>query len=226
MKLCTKCGVVKPRSEFHKCKAKKGGLHHSCKSCVSRYNAEYYSKNVNKLAEYKKKYNEENVEYIKEMNKNWRLENKEYIKKKGSVYRQNNQEKLLERNRKYRIENRDKVNKYDREYRMRRNAIDINYKLRNTLRSRLNIAIRNNQKVGSAVYDLGCTVEHLKTHLEDLFLPGMSWKNYGKEGWHIDHIIPLCHFCLADEEQFKEACHYTNLQPLWAKDNLAKGNRL
>ncbi|KKL15741.1 hypothetical protein LCGC14_2502560 [marine sediment metagenome] len=54
----------------------------------------------------------------------------------------------------------------------------------------------------------------------------MSWENYGFYGWHIDHIKPLCLFNLSDEKQFNKACHYTNLQPLWAEENLKKGGRL
>jgi hypothetical protein len=90
------------------------------------------------------------------------------------------------------------------------------------LRKRLNFAIKNNQKSGSAVKDLGCTVQELKIYLESKFTEGMSWDNYGK--WHIDHIIPLNSFDLSDLEQLKKACHYTNLQPLWAEANLAKSD--
>ena len=77
--------------------------------------------------------------------------------------------------------------------------------------------------MGSAVRDLGCSVEELKRHLEKQFQPKMNWENYGLYGWHIDHIKPLVNFDLTNREQFLEACHYTNLQPLWAEDNLSKG---
>ena len=62
-----------------------------------------------------------------------------------------------------------------------------------------------------------------KIRNESLFQSGMTWENHGKYGWHIDHIRPCSSFDLTDPEQQKLCCHYTNLQPLWAKDNLSKG---
>jgi len=102
----------------------------------------------------------------------------------------------------------------------------LEFKIANNLRTRLNAAIRNKAKVGSAVSDLGCSIEELIIHLEKLFLPGMTWGNKGKDGWHIDHIIPLARFDLTDKKQFLQACHYTNLQPMWAKDNAKKGTKI
>jgi len=86
------------------------------------------------------------------------------------------------------------------------------------------MAIKKHSKTGSAVRDLGCSIDELKQHLESKFLPGMTWNNYGRFGWHIDHIRPLSQFDLTNPEQLKIACHYTNLQPLWWRDNLSKGD--
>lgn len=69
-------------------------------------------------------------------------------------------------------------------------------------------------------YSLGCTQKQLREHLEMQFMPGMSWDNHGK--WHIDHIYPLSKAYKEGPEAFARACHYTNLQPLWAIDNLRK----
>ena len=122
--------------------------------------------------------------------------------------------------RKYYENNRDKLRIRARE----RRQGDINVRLRWNLRSRLASAIRRGYKAGSAVRDLGCLIIELKAYLAAMFSTGMSWDNYGT--WEIDHIRPLASFDLANSEQVKEACHYTNLQPLWAKDNARKGARL
>ena len=99
---------------------------------------------------------------------------------------------------------------------------DVQFKLTKNLRNRLYKAIKNNQKAGSAVDDLGCTVAEFKTYIESLWQDDMSWDNWTTDGWHIDHIVPINRFDLTNPEELKKACHYTNLQPLWAKDNLRK----
>lgn len=98
---------------------------------------------------------------------------------------------------------------------------DVQVRIKDTLRSRLRAALSGEHKAGSAVRDLGCSIRDLKRHLEGQFADGMSWGNYG-DGWHIDHVVPLCSFDLTDRASVKLACHYTNLQPLWKEDNLAK----
>lgn len=98
-------------------------------------------------------------------------------------------------------------------------------KIANNLRKRLRTSLKENKgiRIGSAIRDLGCSISELKAHLETRFKEGMSWENYGS--WHIDHIKPLSKFDLTDRSQFLEVCHYTNLQPLWAYENMSKGNR-
>ena len=92
------------------------------------------------------------------------------------------------------------------------------------LRSRLNIAIRSDQRAGSAVRDLGCSISEFRDYIAVQFQPGMSWDNHGE--WHLDHRKPLASFNLLDREQFLQAVHFSNYQPLWAADNIAKGARL
>jgi hypothetical protein len=100
-----------------------------------------------------------------------------------------------------------------------RNA-KVTRKIAHALRSRLRRAV----KMGSAVKNLGCSVSEFLAHLEKQFSNGMTWDNYGQ--WHIDHIKPLSAFDLTDTNQLAEACHFSNLQPLWGKENSSKHNKL
>jgi hypothetical protein len=135
-------------------------------------------------------------------------------------YRDKNKEKI----KKYQQNNKQKLRNYMKEYRKEKYDKDIQFRISTILRSRLGKAIKDEFKICSAIKDLGCSITELKSYLESKFLTGMSWDNYGLDGWHIDHIKPLSAFDLSDRKQILEACHYTNLQPLWAKDNLSKSD--
>ena len=99
-------------------------------------------------------------------------------------------------------------------------------KLAATIRSRIKDVLRNGYYTPRTEKLLGCTFKELKNHLESQFKEGMSWENYGFYGWHADHIIPLSSFNLNNEEEQKKAFHFTNLQPLWAQENLKKHARV
>ena len=114
------------------------------------------------------------------------------------------------------------------EYRIKRQAKRRNNHteyLYRSLRGRLYDALKGKTKNGSAVRDLGCTIDEFRAYIEDQFLPGMTWNNRSVTGWHLDHIRPLASFDLTDRKQLLQACYYTNYQPLWAEDNLRKGAR-
>lgn len=166
----------------------------------------------------------------------WKSANKNKIQQSNATYRQKNKNvvrtKDRERKVKYYHNTKEKRAMYVKANRLQinqrqrfRSQHDVNFKLGRNLRTRLSSAIRNNQKIGSAIEDLGCTISELKMYLESKFQSGMTWDNYGFYGWHIDHIKPLAKFDLTDRKQFLEVCHYTNLQPLWAKDNLSKQDK-
>lgn len=152
------------------------------------------------------------------------VNNKEKHNKRTKIYYENNKEHLLKCSKEYAKTNRVTLNETKRKYHQNRIKTDIEYHLKQKLRNRFWAAIRYGCKKGSAVHDLGCSIPEFIKYFESLFQPGMSWDNRGE--WHIDHIKPLSAFDLTDRNQVIEACHYTNLQPLWAKDNLSKGDKL
>lgn len=157
-----------------------------------------------------------------ERSRKYSEKNSEKIKLYQQKYKKENKEKFSQYFKKYRLKNLEKKKKYHSEYEKARRKLDVNFRLTQNLRARLRGAIKRNQKSGSAIQDLGCSIEELKQHLESKFQIGMTWDNYGE--WHIDHVVPLSKFDLTNKNQVKEACNYTNLQPLWAEDNFRKYN--
>lgn len=168
-----------------------------------RKRKEYYQNHKEEEKKYYETHKEEILIRYKEYRKNHKIETKSY----GKEYRKTH-----------------KKEKNEREIRLRKN--NINYKISCYLRSRSGNAIKNNQKAGSFVRDLGCSIPELKLRLESMFQSGMTWDNWSRTGWHIDHIIPLDFFDLSNREEFLKAVHYTNLQPLWSKENLKKNNKI
>lgn len=160
-------------------------------------------------------------------------EEKQIKKKKLCAdYYKKNKDKILTYNKEYKKNNLDKIKetiyKWSKEtdyYNTRYNN-DLSFRIKRILRARLNRALNNNQKIGSAIKDLGCSIDEFRMYIESLWQEGMSWSNHSKDGWHIDHIIPLDYFNLSNPGELQIACNYTNLQPMWAKENLSKKNKL
>jgi hypothetical protein len=157
--------------------------------------------------------------------------------KQSALYNQKNKEKLKKIKQKYVDNNKEKVRKskkdwfiknpdYQNNWSYKKYISDDLYKLKEIVRARLGVYFNYKNIVKkSKTFDIvGCTPEFLKEYLENKFTDGMSWENHGVYGWHIDHIIPLS--SAKTEEEMYKLCHYTNLQPLWANENLKKSNKI
>ena len=151
-------------------------------------------------------------------NKIYRENNSETISKKRKEYYIINHNKEKNVSKIYRDLNKEKI----KEKRKEKYKNDKLHKLRVNVRRRINNFIKNKSKTSFEI--VGCTVFELKKFIESKFKIGMCWENYGKFGWHLDHIIPLSSAKTQDE--LYKLCHYTNLQPLWFEENLSKGNKI
>lgn len=212
MKKCTKCNAEKNLESFGRLKRGKNGYRAECKECVK----EYRLKNYEHVIEYRKQYNIKNRDY----KKLYRLKNIEKIKEQDRLYRLNNKDKHKE----WVIKNKDKVRIYANQYKKERKKIDSLFKLSTNIRTLISNCIKRQgyTKKSSAYKILGCSFEYFKIHIESQFKEGMNWNNIGE--WHIDHIHPVS--LATDEDHLIKLNHYTNLQPLWAIDNIKKSNKI
>lgn len=177
-----------------------------------RYHKKWYAKNKAKTLKQNKEWKEANSLRYKELKKEWYEKNKVKVLKKNRAWKKANKEAVKQYGR-----------EYQREYIKTRRKNDYLYKLNRNLRKRVYALVSSKkwEKNFSITTELGCTGLELKEYLEKQFTEGMSWDNYGQ--WHLDHINPLAN--AKTEEELIKRCHYTNLQPLWAKDNIKKSNK-
>ena len=207
---------------------------------ISLYQGEYRMKNKASALLYNKEYYIKNKENILLRYKKWCIRNRARISLNGREYCRKNKITILLKQKEYYVNNREKVLSYHKEYYVKNKEnlllesykykklklkTNIQFKLADALRNRLYNAIKRGYKAGSAVRDLGCTIDELKIWIENKFQPGMSWDNWAYRGWHIDHKLALANFDLTSREQFLIACHYTNLQPMWWDENIRKSNK-
>jgi|LakMenEpi03Aug12_release.lakeMendotaPanAssembly.Ray.scaffolds.fasta_scaffold02273_60 hypothetical protein len=197
-KVCSVCQVEKSVDHFEKRNHKPT---YRCKVCASQYHKNYYIKNADKLKNKTLEFRNNNPEYMK----NWR---------------KNNAEKVTNQKINWCRKNKYKINENERN----RRKNDIEYKIKKNLRRRVNQTITRDCKSSSTLELLGCSTYDFLKYMESKFIDGMNWDNYGQ--WHIDHIKPCSSFDLTNLEQQKLCFHYSNLQPLWAKDNISKSDKI
>lgn len=254
MKTCTRCKEYKSLEHFTKDKKIKDGHARYCRPCRKAMKRESYLRNRDKNLAKMKAYREANPgkvaatkkrcyeakkdEYLAKNKKRY-AENKEEILAKCAEYRAKNKEAKKKRDREYYRKNRkkiivkqleyqkrmaDKLNEYSRNYVRERRKTDKVYALKENIRGRFRyeLAKRSETNQIKANQYLGCSWLELRAHLESQFTDGMTWDNYGQ--WHVDHIVPLA--IAKDRQQLIELCHYMNLRPMWAFDNISKGAKL
>lgn len=203
MKICSKCLIEKEYSEFYKDLVQASGLTCRCKECI-------------KLD-------------VKERRKDVKfVEKRREISRKSQLKRRLRREVIDSQNeyRKNRYKNDEEYRNHAiataSKWRSEKRKKDPSVRAIDNARRRLNAFFK---EIGRKLTrGLGCNRDTFKNHLESLFQPGMTWGNYGQ--WHIDHKYPLSLAIKEGEESFKKACNYMNLQPLWAEDNLKKGNKV
>lgn len=175
-----------------------------------------------KLLQWKRDWNAKNAHKINPKRRAYFHSHKAEKAAYDREYRTRNKERIDARVKKWLRDNRDRVNANQRN----RRRTDPQFRLSNNLRCRMNTALRNHGTKRDYPMEklLGCTVAELMDYLSKRFQSGMTWDNHGQ--WHIDHIKPCAAFDLTDKEQQMMCFHFTNLQPLWSEDNLAKGANL
>lgn len=241
MKVCTKCKEEKEESFFYKDKRTKDGHKPFCKVCEKIKavpldpNAKSKKCVICHIDKPKEAFHKRTLSYDGRASrcaeclsatrdrlsaKEYRKQNKEKSKDYSITYRQNNKERKAQIDKKYRERNRDTL----RVKKLTKRKTDPLYSAAHKARSMLHTALkRKGIKKGEPTSTiLGCSFSDLKKHLESKFSDGMSWEAKGE--WHIDHIIPLA--SAKTPEDVIKLNHYSNLQPLWAKENLRKGAKM
>jgi hypothetical protein len=202
-RVCCRCKIEQPMSEYGPQKKGPNGYRSQCRSCRRLEAKEYRKRNLDKVKaakeawkaknpDYDKNYRENNPDKKRNASLKWYAKNKEVAKERAKTWNRNNPEKINAKQRRY----------------MKNNPHIQSWRsvLRNSL-SRL-----NKKKEGHTIDLLGYSAEDLKKHLESLFTDGMSWDNYGE--WHIDHIKPVVNFDPKTPQSIVNAL--SNLRPMWA----------
>jgi hypothetical protein len=192
---CYRCLEEKPIESFYKKRNKRGCSFH-CKPCELKIKRAYYEKN--------------------------RLE----IIRKSSDNQKRNAASRKQYLHEYHKKTKDESRVYKREYMRRRLSEDPEFYIMHLMRDRIRKALRKGyKKAASTATLIGCSISELRKHIESKFTTGMTWENQGVGGWEIDHIRPCASFNLMLNEDQVACFHFTNLQPLWRRDNLLKRDK-
>jgi hypothetical protein len=199
--------------------------HAKCIEAKHEYRKNHADEIRKQAREHAKKYRKENREHNLQLRREWAEINREKVNKYARESRKRNHEKVIACIKKWRSEHKKEISDYSNRYIKTRREKVPEIKIIGNMRSKIRNALKSQSvcKREKTIELLGCNIDELKKHLESLFEPGMDWSNYAVKGWHIDHIRPCASFDLTKEEERRLCFNWSNLQPLWAIDNLIKG---
>lgn len=237
MKTCTKCGVIKPLSEFHNCASKKGGKFSACKVCRNAHNKAKSAEvghdviwaqrkarvGEEEIRQKNRKYYLKNQERIKARTRDWAEKNPELKKANRKRHYQENREKYIQSARDWCANNRERRRKIAKDHleRLRLERPD-EYVAITAARKMVARVLANTEKTkrGRTYETLGYNKQDFVRHIESLFQDGMTWDNHGE--WHIDHIIPVSELVKSGVTDPSKINALANLRPIWAHENHAK----
>lgn len=182
---------------------------------------ENYAMNREARLAVKRRYYQNNKEAHLEAGKRWVEANREQVRAYQASYRKRNIQRIREYERDYYRKNRERC--IQRQLALERST--PNRKIAATLRKQLNRWVKRSSGRHSTKELLGCSFAEFRIWIESKFDPGMSWENYGRV-WHLDHIMPCCTFDLTRPLHVKTCFHFTNLRPMWARENLSKNRKI
>lgn len=225
-KVCTSCGETYPADTIHfRVESRRSsGLAGHCRFCCRKKAQDYKARNREQILQRNRTRYAANKESILQKQREARRSNPEKYRRQDRERRLANLEYHRRRDNQYRAANANYLNA-KRSQRYKRNPV---CQLNNVMRAQIHASIKGGKNGYRWETLTGYTVEELKSHLEQQFQRGMTWENYGKDGWHIDHIKPISHFNFESPEDpgFKECWSLWNLRPLWGKENISRGNRV
>lgn len=236
---CKTCKTWKVLNDFSV--KKKTSRKSMCKECDKIRGAKYRFDNLEKEQLRHQIY--DNSEHGKAVHSNYYYDNHERLRMDQAAYNEEHKDEIKAQQREAYAEDPEKFKERQRIHRAdpinrglirmtktihmrKKRQNDPEFKLMDGLRNHFYQMIKGNIKSDSVIKLIGCTIEELFDKLEEKFQPGMTRNNRGNNGWHVDHIIPCALYDFSSEEEQRCCYHYSNLQPLWARDNMSKGKKL
>ena len=232
---CKYCDTKKNRELFNKSLTRPDKIQNRCRECEKKYRLEnkerrkiskknYGIKNKEQIKNKKREYYINNKEKINKRNKNWAINNKEAVKIQRHKKYLRTKEKTIKQSREWRANNIDRSREYQRNWTKHKRKTDPCYAIGQRLRKSTcgHLKAFNLKKDFITLDTTGMNLKDLKAYLESKFTEGMTWEKFLNSEIEIDHIKPCCSFDLTKPEEQKKCFHYSNLQPLWKRDNRKK----